>query len=309
MCAKILPYDPDTLIKGNPLHSFLSGIIGAKMDFACPWLYNNYIQTVYSVDGGRFDFLVKWSIFYDAFDWKYVKRDFFELNRVPMWKFVKSALARDYYLCCFLEDTDKQLLVTGRRGGRLSAVRYDGNCSYSKSQLKADDLGGLGIASFNLIKVETGARIELYPDLIRQSLLDYLHPQNLSDRYSRFYILPKDNLYGVEACERISELLRGENDAEPGGNLCAVQILFDHKRLMLKRLEYLLTKGFLGDEKLLAAYSAVERGAASLLGGYREYALSGDRSRIGALCSLNADIIGEEKEVLGLAAGNIRVDK
>lgn len=309
MTENILPFVTDTIIKGNPLHSYISGILETNMNKTCPWLYNNYIQTMYSFEkAGNFDFFQKWTIFNDAFTWQYVKKDFFLINNVSMSQFVRSALSRNFYICCFFENSDNQMLIHGFKNNNLFIIKYNGNCNYTAVQINASLLDELNISSLNIMKIDQNVKFVIYPQLIRQSLLDYIYPENIKDRYCRFYVLPKNTLYGIDACLKITDLLNDEQSFGAGNVLCSLQLLYDHKKLMKKRIEFLLHNGYLNDKTLLDKYSKIEQQSFYLLDSYKECADNGSYSQIATLCKTNEDIVKYEKEVLTLTVGNLKVD-
>lgn len=108
-----------------------------------------------------------------------------------------------------------------------------------------------------LMKVKSEKVAVLDIDVVLEQLEDYVSGRNSSERY-RIYNEPVDALYGVDIYLGLIGLLYSRTAPDQAMNLKPFYLLWEHKTLMLRRLEMLDEHGVPGMESLARSYRSVE---------------------------------------------------
>lgn len=319
-----MPIETDPMIKGYLHHAYTLGMLQLKGDEMLPWVYNNYVQTFFRLKGfGEFNFSVSWTKFTEVFDWQRITGELLGDCGVSPVDFIRNSILNGYYAYCLMDEYS----IPHRQAYRLLKNHYHDTLIYGYDA-PSDSFDIIGFTEervyrptkisaklvlksrpveLNLLKLRENVKFEIRPEYIRETLLEYLHPETIHERYNMWFVAPRDNLFGLEACRHLSVALRSTGERAEEENYIYCHVLWEHKNCMLARIKYLLENGYMTDASLYERYSEVEKLALRMRNLYLKYFIAKDRVIIDRLVKDNDAAARLEAEILPLVADDIRL--
>lgn len=279
---KTLPFEMPP-ITSYPSHAFPLSVLSTTNEYL-PWLYSNYIQVYYDPDKILFDFYMV-----DALNDLYCP--FLSIKQVPrdlvnkcspkgICNFLIDCINLGYYIFIFLDEYyirssmaynkvhfDHMILIYGynREKKYFNVSGFFKNWKYHTSTASFNEIK---MAYYNLQKPQAwnqelrllrlNSEIPKYVFDIRRIknyLNDYLNSTNNYDHNSVYYDpVPVNRIYGLKTIEGLTNYIDflkqyGQDNIEI--SIKTFHVLYDHKKLMLKRIQYLIDQGFLKNGKYI----------------------------------------------------------
>ncbi|MGO4548853.1 hypothetical protein AB4Z29_29090 [Paenibacillus sp. 2TAB23] len=332
MTTKRLPmHDHDYKTYPNIAHLFC--MIGNREE-TLPWVYNNFIQLVYFGSLRKIDYTNKQDSFFDPllFDCPWLQFQFMHRDTVAQkWngsivQFAIDAIDMGQYVY-FLADQshiresdaygrhahNHDMFIYGydKAAGTLHIAdnmrrgRYvETSCSFAEMEA-AYAAADPDSDWFDRRVMSVSFKPKTYFQYERNTAFDSLSVVDAMDRYVRGWkphsYLCLENTYGIKVYDRIQEYLQGIEQERDVADIRLLHILWEHKKLMHRRLRFMLEHDFLRDASLESAYSEVERGHGIAVGLLLKYSVSGDKRSVAKVSSLLSDGARLEKELLNKA--------
>ena len=297
MTAVLLPIKHPPLT-GYVHHAYPLSII-LNNPASLPWLYSNYIQLHYDPTQGNSALAFNFFHYYYPHNGGFIcpflkhmwfsKRMIVEFGRLDT--FIKDSIDRGYHVYFFCDEhyipnrsshlngthLAHDILISGydEKSREYAMQGYDENGTYRLSKATFEQMEMAFRPSEHMSK-DYHDNVQLFgagePDWqfrlepVIELLKDYVLSRDTSLRYG----LRRDrrsDLFGM----RVYELFQAYADAvlscRQGLDIRAFHLLWEHKRLMLARIRWLMDNGWLPhDPRLIADYGQVERMAFEIRG-------------------------------------------
>lgn len=322
----------EPLIDGYPKHAIQLSVLG-QHDSALPWILSNYIQLrcpktitdskysswmdFYFIDPKYTDSLLYTEYFSRGYLLAFHDSNFIE--------FLIDCINSDYYIYTSVNefyipntssyqkrffphailiygyDYEKEVFNVG------GFVKEDVGSKFSKFNVSFEELERAyktleGIDSdsylnrFYLMKINPLRTFTFDPIHVKDLITDYLNSENTSERLRGFYNPNTDFHYGMKIYDNLKLYYSLENIED--SDIRPLHILWEHKRLMLTRIKYMLDHNYIKEDTCYENYHNVERNAAICRNIYLKYKVTDDKKMVSKLLSYLDDILKEEKTIL-----------
>lgn len=313
-----------------PQHAFYMSIISEKKE-CLPWIFSNY-SNLFIDENGFCDFFVKTPEYY-LYPWfqgsQRLHRDFLIEHNIELIKFIKDNLNNNNYIWLHVDEfnlpcSDKfnkqhfihSQMISGfdDMSQKFTINGYYNKKKYSTEYVNYEDLS----LSFykakpdmdfkfyiHLIKYNTDYRLADFTynlSLLKQQLLCYLNsslepllnPEEIYNLNIKNSIVTGLDLYA----KLITEL---KNHSYVYSSHRIFYILFEHKKFMLLKLNYLKTENFFTfSDEIFSKYDSILKITEIQLFLFLKYKLTGNKELLEKIIELLSTIKKDEKEVLEL---------
>lgn len=267
MSKIILDVNKNPPIKTYNHHAFGTGII-TSIDKGMNWIYNNYIQLSYYPEESPFTFEFYMDYIYNqpVFDREYYSDETMKMMKFNPVKFIVSALSQEKYVECCVDEYHiskrdaymtyhfiHNILIYGFDDAKKEfyTMGYDENNKYTEHIIPYKQLLKATPSRIHLLKFRKNLDYDLAIGYIDRQIKQYNGDIELDPVGS----YPKEGrVVGVEAvnalCDYICECVENEEaiDIRP------IHILFEHRKLMLERLNLLASCDYIS-EKIVDEFS------------------------------------------------------
>lgn len=136
---------------------------------------------------------------------------------------------------------------------------YEDITASDDHMFKDDYKGKRGL--YVIIKNSDTSAYELDTTLIRDTINEYLNSVDSKNHFRMMRNRFDDTTFGVEVYDRVLKRIQDQMQAEePDFDIRALHLMYDHKKLMLERIQYLMANNCIDyDKNLLDSYSNVVR--------------------------------------------------
>ncbi|MBW7473801.1 hypothetical protein K0T92_03465 [Paenibacillus oenotherae] len=272
----------------------------------CPWVDVQTIsrKTLQNMKAGILELLIS-SIddgcyVYGMFDLKYIKRgeNYARNKRIaPHDLFISGYDAENemFYVNDFIFDY---------KYSQKTVPYHEIVEAYEKMDPDYDTLnegkGGIQLVSFN-----AAASYGLDAVLVKESLHEYLHSKNPTER-NRASENPRDLAFGLEVYASLAAFLESLKTEGKHMDSRPLHVLVDHKEMMIERIKFLDSNGFLREsEQLLKLYQAILDEFLVIRNTFIKATIKGDRSLLDYIISKLDSIVSAEKEAVQLFIDNL----
>lgn len=317
----VLPLDTEPLLRGFLHEAFILSILQTDRRRTEPWIFNNYIQTVYRpANNAHYDIFASWEILGSVFWWKQFTHEVIEDCGGSFVDFAKGAINREFYIYCFADQFyiphrplfgkqhiihDELIFGFDDDKKTFDIIAFTETGDYRPTTLTYEQLENSAPPYIGYLQINRDTPMRLDPTLISATLRDYLEPSLIKHRYNMWRDVDPDDVYGIDASKMLTELFKSQRDGKTPLDIRGAHILFEHKQLMQKRIDYLLSKGFMTDKTLSTEFSEINKKAATLRRIYLRSFIGGETAPLDKVVSLNEEIISQEKRVLSRVADDI----
>ncbi|GMQ61640.1 hypothetical protein [Vallitalea maricola] len=274
MNSKKLPISSTPII-GYVVHAFPLSII-FNYDKCMPWFSCNYIQLICrtTLKNNFFDFFtlctateIPWiGSIYPGIPWLNTHSiDNYTLIdcNININRSIINSLMRDNYIVCHLDEYyvpnrptyqkehffhENMIYGFDNDKKEYNILGFDSKGIFNSTKISYDEFeqASSDLASHNhdikLLHIKDDFTYDLDLNCIRNSLLDYLNGENSSSKYTILRNPTTDFAYGIDIYEQLIKYLKllhnnvGVNDIRP------FHLLWEHKKCMVIRIEYLMNK-------------------------------------------------------------------
>ncbi|WP_168118774.1 hypothetical protein [Paenibacillus sp. HB172176] len=330
MTTKRLPmHDHDYKTYPNVAHLF--SIIGNREE-TLPWIYSHFIQLVYFESMRKIDYTNKKDSFFDPllFDcpwlhFQFTHRDTitkvwkgsivqFAVDAIDMGNYVyfladqfhireadaygKHSHNHDMFIYGYDAEAGTLNIADNLRGGKYTETV----CSFEEMEL-AYAHADAERDWFDQRVMSVSFKPKTYFQYERNVVFDSLAVVDALERYVSGWkptsYLCAENTYGIEIYDRMQEYLNALMQEQEIVDIRLLHILYEHKKIMRRRLRYMLEHGFLTNAALEPAYAEVERGHQIAVGMLLKYSVSGEKKLIDRMAATLLEGATLEKELLG----------
>ncbi|MDF2986916.1 MAG: hypothetical protein K0R50_2426 [Eubacterium sp.] len=335
MSTKTLPITIPPII-GYTVHAYPLTVAFSSQK-CLPWFYSNYIQMISNTeyDGVFLDFLTlcnilnggKWVDFlFPGIPWlKCCPVGDFIITKcnLDIHSLITNALNENNYVVIFLDE----FYIPNRRtyqksnfyhenfifGYDTAEKTYDilgfderrlfnsGKVSYHELEqgFKSNHLTDPEAASIKLLKLDTTFSYELDLQFIRDSLLDYVNSQNTCNLQNIVRNPMKKCVYGLNTYHELIRYFELLYDNSIRYDIRPIHILWEHKKTMLLRIEY-LSKMYpeAGFNEVYEQYIVIEQKCLSLRQALIKYSISKQPSHIKNIIATLKFVSEMEREIL-----------
>lgn len=335
--TKILPMKYP-IVTSYPCHANVLSVV-SNSDEYLPWFFNNYIQLNYPKevhkDGARLDFYV--SYLWEACPYIYhqrVSKDFISYKWNTIIEFLIDSIELGFYIHLIVDTfyiPNYKSINKNHIPHDIFIFGYDssekvfnvadnfnlGKYSYETANFKDIEEGYKSVRQIGLfdwldgiemirLKENNGAygfshKYKFDVDLVKNSIKDYLSSTNNSIKWhyipSIQWKYDKD-YFGIEIYSKLIEYLDNQVE-EIGIDMRPFYVLWEHKMVMLLRIQYMINNGFLNNvESISKDYITIERQAHILNSLWIKYAVSEDKKIIQRMVIIIKQLALEETLVL-----------
>lgn len=321
MTKMVLPLDTKPLMRCFLHEAFILSILKTDQSRTEPWIYSNYIQTVYrQANDAHYDIFASWEMLNNVFRWKQFTHDVIDDCSGSFVDFAKGAIKREYYIYCFADQFyiphrpffgkqhmihDELIFGFDDENKTFDIIAFTDTGDYRPTTLTYEQLEKSAPPYIGYLQINRDTPMRLDPLLIWATIRDYLEPSRIKNRYNMWRDVDPDDVYGIEASAMLTDIFKDQRDGSIPLDIRPPHLLFEHKELMLKRIDYLLSKGVMSDKTLLTEFGAITEKAATLRRIYLRSFIGGDTQKLDKAVTLNEGIIKDEKRVLARVADDI----
>ncbi|MBP2111130.1 hypothetical protein [Paenibacillus silagei] len=159
------------------------------------------------------------------------------------------------------------------------------------------DKGGLQLLSFNAKGI-----FDFKPSLVIEFLEEFLQSKNSFEKSSFYINKPNKSVFGLEVYRKIKEDLINKNT-----DFRHIHVIYDHKVLMLHRIEYMQTHGYLNQaEVIYKLYKQLEQKTLSARNLLLKAIITQNDKQMDQIIRLLGEIESIEKEAMNLMLYNIK---
>lgn len=321
MSKKILPIDTNPMMRGYLHQAFIFSIMQTESERTLPWIFNNYIQTVFRADyDAQFDIFASWEMLNSVFWWKQFTLDVLEDAGGSFSNFVKHTVDRDFYVYCFADQFyipnrplfgkmhmihDELIFGFDDEAKTFDILAFNSTGDYRATKVTYEQIDKSAPPYIGYLQINHDTPMRLDPTLISATIRDYLDPSLSKNRCNMWRDLNPDDRYGIDASRELTKLYKKQLSGELPMDIRSAHLLFEHKALMLKRIDYLLKNGAMSESHLKDEFSKITDKAASMRRAYLRAFISEDKEKLSKVITLNEEILSDEKRVLTLVADDI----
>ncbi|MFC5469145.1 hypothetical protein ACFPPD_10470 [Cohnella suwonensis] len=330
MTAKRLPLsDHDYVTYPNVAHLF--SVIGNREE-TMPWVYTNFIQLVYFESLRKIDYTNKTDSFFDPllFDCPWLNIQFTHRDTISQaWNgsivqfaidsidrgnyiyfvadqyYIRASAAygnhthnHDMFIYGYDKTTKKLNIADNLKYGKYIRT----TCGFDEMEMAyahADpdrDWFDSRVMSF-AFKPKTYFQYERYLVFDSVSVVHSLNRYIHSMKPASYMCL--ENTYGIAVYERVHEYLLALKQEREVIDIRLLHILYEHKKMMRRRIRYMLQHGYLADENLEASYANVEKEHEICVGLMLKFMITGDDKLLDRISGALMEAAVIEKELLG----------
>lgn len=346
--SKILPLK-DPIISGYPKHAIqLSVLSQHRSSFS--WIMSNYIQTKCSkkINDEKY---VSWFDFY-FIDPKYTDSLLYTelLSRTTVLKFYGNELSQfliecinlGYYIYTsvnefYIPNTPAyqkyyyphSILLYGYDNlqksfhvGGFTSNKGEGR-KFSKFQVSFADVERAYksienienehyLSRFYLMKINNSISYDFDVIHVKELLIDYLFSKNTSERFRGYFNPTEDFYFGMKVYENL-KLLYGADRYMTEAEIRPLHLLWEHKKCMLSRIDFMINQGFLKDSTIYDEYKEVELLMLKCRNVFLKYRLSQEKngflSKIPKIGILLDKVIDKESKAINRLLSEIQITR
>ncbi|MFD0669978.1 hypothetical protein [Cohnella sp. GCM10027633] len=336
MMMKRLPVnDHDYVTYPNIANLF--SVIGIREE-TMPWIYTNFIQLVWFDSLRKIDYTNKLDSFFDPllFDCPWLNIQFIHRNTISrVWdgsfaRFAVDAIDRGEYVYFV---ADQKYIAQSEAYGKhphnhdMFIYGYDTatgsfNISdnlkhgkYTRTECGFDEME-LAYAHADADRDWFDSRVmtvsfkpKTYFQYERYLVFDSVSVAHSLNRYLHSLkpvsYMCMENTYGIAVYERLQEYLLALKQEREVVDVRLLHIVHEHKKMMRRRIRYMLDHGYLLDESLETSYANVEKEHGIWIGLMLKYAVTGDGKMLDRIGGALAECSATEKELLGRVVATV----
>ena len=237
-------------------------------------------------------------------------------------EFIIGCIDQDYYVQLYVDEffiPDRgsyrrrhfihEILIFGYDGKDQSydIIGYRRNGDYSSSQVTFSELEqalrsaeqnmDLNYMSYiSLFKYKPDVDFDFDVRLVAEQIDDYLCARNTSRRF-RLIVKPEVGLYGMDTYESLKDYLQFLRDHHDYADIRPLHILWEHKKCMRLRIQYLETHNYLdASDHFSRRYAQIEQESGTLRMMMLKFKRKGDRALLERII-VNLERISSEESV------------
>ncbi|MFR2755408.1 MAG: hypothetical protein ACLTC0_07435 [Eisenbergiella massiliensis] len=264
-------------------------VINPAYDFStcCPWFWKSELSsdTINAFDSDIIEFIIKC-----------IDTDNYVLLFVDESKFScvnsKEPLFHDIFIYGY--SREKKVFYTADLTFKYGRYEYvmikfsEMSEAYSSAIRAGKNLNLEG--AVKLWHIKDGASFNLDTSLIKDELLEYLNGYSYSNRYTRVYWQAPLNYAGINVYKFLKDNL------DTFGMLKCLHNLYDHKKLMLERVNYLRAKGYISaDDELCNEFDLLVKESQRASNLYVKYTITDNNSILERISDILTKIEYKEK--------------
>lgn len=259
-------------------------VIDPSYDFSafCPWFWKSEmsVETIAMFEPDIINFIMKCI---DSGNYLLLFVDESKFSSMPD----KTAFFHDIFIYGY--DLEEKIFLTADFTFNHGKYQYepvtfsDMKEAYASAVSSGKNLNNEGFAK--LWHVRSDASYSLDIPLIKDSLKEYLDGYSYANRFSRTYHQAPLNKAGVKVYDSLIENL------DKAGMRKCLHNLYDHKKLMLERIQYLEAKGYLSSGKdTYGSYPDIVNKAVLATNLYIKYGLTGKETLLPKIAGILSEI-------------------
>ncbi len=306
-------------------HAYPLSILAISDDYL-PWFYSHYIQMEYETDHKyRFNFYRYPHYLVSVSPWLQIQMMHHNVVRRAYKNavdFVKDAINENLYIQMDVDEFyiphkelynrhhyTRELLIYGydSLNQTLKTLGFNAEGNYTSNNVSFRQFEEAHINSISnneqdcrvfMFRYIDNAQYEFDLNAVLEQLQDYLYAVNTSKRF-RSLAPVKNYAYGLATYRVIQNYLLFKADNASDINRITFHTLWEHKKCMTERLNFLEQHGFLSSSfGLQMAYESVEKKTQQLRAMSFKYVLTKDTAIVERMVELINIIASEEKQIL-----------
>lgn len=322
MAKKELDFVKKPIMQGYLHYAYTFGIFETDYKRFAPFIFNNYIMLGYDSEStNSVDHPYSWELLTEPLYWKQFEKDVFRDWKEDMEQFINGRIDAGWYLWFWLDEFyiphraaykkvhfNHSMLIYGYDDEKkiYDVMGFDEESNYCHTTVSLQDIINSDPIGVSCITPNLELDIKIMPQQIVDSITDFLHPQNIGTRYYQWRIRSVNFIFGIDGerayCDEFYKQSRGEKEK----TFIPCHVIWENKKLMKKRIEYLLENGFMSDETLILKYKPIVDKAFNLKNNYLRFFVGDKRVTPKTLSNDIDELIALEKEILPLVSNDIK---
>lgn len=307
-------------VKGLQYLAYTLGIL-LNYEECLPWFHSNYIQLTWSSDfTSPLTFFPNWFSTNPWLDVQVFKKDIIKSNHINIHNLIKNCIdCRIYFYASFdefyvphrsaygkshfhhdfliygydsiqkeyilLGYTDKQIIETTK----ISFTQFE----------EAFFLNAVGTENVHLISKKEDFKYDFDLQLVYEMLDDYLNSRNSSERGRMYGNILTNRVFGLDIYKYLREYFELLIKSNIHWDIRALHILYEHKKCMVLRLEYLYNNNYIDDHSYLYDnYKYIENKTLEMRNLQLKYIITHDKSYLSKIVNTLFEIEQKEKKLL-----------
>ncbi|MGA5691425.1 hypothetical protein [Cytobacillus pseudoceanisediminis] len=338
MDGLLLPISKPILI-GYGHHTFPLSIISQNEDYL-DWVYSNYIQLYGDPVSEKIDFftdfLIQDNLAFTSFPWLWinkVSRADLKGQKEDLVLFLKKSLRQQNYLYLYVDEFYlglnrqhllKDILIFGFDDQKKMFIILEfENLQLNVSHVSYQDLKKAYVGfeksyivrnekdqrrkSIYLIKNTSYKRYEFNLDLVKEFLMDYLNSNNSLKNFQYFsdFKGKEGFVFGIKVYEQLIQYLTELQTSPHAINVNLFQTLFEHKKIFLLRMEFMVNKGYLPNSIHIERFREIEKGALQIKNKILRYQITLRGNLLEESVELLKQMYRDERKILKEVLTNI----
>jgi len=294
-----------------------------------PWYYSNYIQLV---SGNTFlsamHFYPAWYHTIPFLIVQAFKKEITKFGNINIHKFIKDCIDNQlYFYSVFDEFYVPRRLSYGRRHFQHDFLIYgydeaqqeyilagfDENRFYRTTTVSFAQFEEAFFSEMNeyvhLLKRNEGLKYNFNLKRVCELLEDYLYRRNTSERYSDGTSLEaiSDRHWGLDVYKHLRGYFNSLINGDAWYDIRPLHILYEHKKCMVSRLEYMEKNNYISDcSYLIDSYKILENKSMVMRNLQLKYSATSDKKYLRSIVETLAEIEQKEEELLEILIDKIR---
>lgn len=297
-----------------------------------PWYYSNYIQLV---SGKTFatsmSFHPSWFNTVPILDFQAYKKEIMKFGNINIHRFIKDCIDNHTYfyssfdefyvphrfsygsnhfchdfLIYGYDEANKEYILIGfdeKRLYRTTTITF--------SQFEKAFFSDISMHEYvHLLKINKSVKYNFNIKLVYELLEDYLYRKNTSERYanSAYGTVITDRYWGLDVYKRQREYFNSLINGDGWYDIRPLHILYEHKKCMVSRLEYMGKNNHIRDcSYLIDGYKDLEDKSIVMRNLQIKYSATSDKRYLSSIVDMLAEIEQKEEELLEILIEKVRM--
>jgi len=308
---RLLNINTDPEIRVYQHHAYTLGII-LQEEKNYFWLYNNYIQLIYSREGGNgtFNFNMVFAPYQPVLIRNRLDEKLLNSLNIDRLEYITIAINEGKYVYATVDEYyipnrifyqkqhyqhDIMILGVDESKKTFTVIGYDDKKQYSTREISEVSLRNSNPQNIELLELNNKYKFRLdIPFIVVQigQYLNVLPNYVLGDQYF------EDTKFGVEACYQLLKTYEKSLDELERCEVNQVYLLMEHKKCMYMRMKYIFEIFELNESKLLEDYDKVIKAANVLVDLVLKYNMCLNPKIVPRIKNLFLDIIEKDQVII-----------
>lgn len=319
---KKLPFVEKPIMNGYLHYAYTFGIFETLYDRFAPFIFNNYIQLDYEPNTlNSIDHPYSWELLTEPLFWKQFEKDIFRDWKEDMDQFIVGRINAGWYLWFWVDEYyiphraayhfrhfNHSMMIYGydSDAGTYDVIGFDEENNYRPTTVTLKDIINSNPIGLSCITPNLELEIKINPQQIVDSLTDFINPENVSTRYYQWKIEKVNFIFGVDGERAMCNSFEEQNEGKTDKSFIPCYVIWENKKLMKLRIEYLLEHGYMRDKTLVEKYLPIVNKANHLKNDYMKFFVGDRRMTPKILSDDIEELIELEKKIIPMIISDIK---